>query len=138
MQYREHYIEAKGIEKIKQWALRHNVSFSDIHDDFSTGIDIILDGKSYDLKVTRSSWLSLVKKYKDGWYCPLEMHQEVPYLILRGNEGFILDKKELFKFCNQQSMSSGIQLGIYVLDGNLNITFNAARFMQKPNFDFTN
>lgn len=135
-QIREHKIERSGIELIKGWAARNNIPFEDVHDDFSTGIDIILDGKPYDLKVTRSTWLTFVKKYKELWYCPLELHTEVPYLIVNGTKGYILDKKELLAFCTQQSVSSGIQLGVYVLDGNINVTFNAERFIKEPDFDF--
>lgn len=135
-QIKEHRIEENGIKMIKEWAARNNIPFEDVHEDFSTGIDIILDGKSYDLKVTKSTWLTFVKKFQDKWYCPLELHTEVPYLILNGTKGHILDKKELLAFCNQQSIRSGIQLGVYVLDGNINITFNADRFIKEPDFDF--
>lgn len=128
-QIREHNIENNGIELIRNWAESHGVSFEDVHDDFSTGIDIVLNGKPYDLKVTKSTWLTFVKRFGDKWYCPLESHPEVPYLILNGTKGYILDKKELLAFCTQQSISSGIQLGVYVLDGNINITFNADRFL---------
>jgi len=135
-QIREHNIERKGIELIRNWAIRNYVSFEDVHDDFSTGIDIILDEKPYDLKVTKSTWLTFVKRFRDTWYCPIELHTEVPYLILNGTNGYILDKKELLAFCTQQSIRSGIQLGVYVLDGNINITFNADRFIKEPDFEF--
>lgn len=135
-QIKEHKIENNGIELVRQWAIRNNVSFEDVHDDYSTGIDIILDGKPFDLKVTKSTWLTFVKRFHDKWYCPLELHTEVPYLILKDNNGYVLDKKELLAFCTQQSISSGIQLGVYVLDGNINITFNADIFIKEPYFDF--
>lgn len=135
-QLREHNLERSGIELIKDWAIRNNVSFEDVHYDFSTGIDIVLDGKPYDLKVTKSSWLTFVKRFGDTWYSPLELHPDVPYLILRGNKGYVLNKKDLLAFCTQQSISSGIQLGVYVLDGNINITFNADRFIKEQDFDF--
>lgn len=136
-QIREHKIEYRGIELVRQWAEIHGISFKDVHNDYSTGIDIILDGKPYDLKVTNSNYLTFVKKYQSSWYCPLELHTEVPYLILQGTKGFVLDKKLLFDFCTTQSIISGIQLGIYVLDGNVNITFNAERFLNKtPDFEF--
>ena len=138
MQEREHYIESKGIEKIKAWAERYGVAFEDVHDDFSTGVDIKLNGYSYDVKVTNSTWLTMIKKYKDKWYSPLELHQEVPYLILKGDFGYILDKKRLADYCFQMSNKSGIEQGVYTLDGNINITFNADKFMQCPSIDFTN
>lgn len=135
-QIKEHKIENNGIELVRQWAIRNNVSFEDVHEDFSTGIDIILDGKPYDLKVTKSTWLTFVKRFHDKWYCPLELHTEVPYLILKDNNGYVLDKKVLLDFCTQQSIRSGIQLGVYVLDGNVNITFNAEGFIKEPDFNF--
>ena len=135
-QIREHKIEQNGIELIKNWAARNNVPFEDVHDDYSTGIDILIDGKPYDLKATDSSWLTFVRKYKD-WYCPLENHPEVPYLILQGGKGYVLEKQDLLKYCTQQSIRSGIQLGVYVLDGNVNITFNADGFIRDPDYDFT-
>lgn len=136
-QIKEHKIEQNGIELIKDWAEIHGVSFEDTHEDFSTGIDIILDGKPYDLKVTKSTWLTLVKKYQNKWYCPLELHAEVPYLVLQGTNGYVLNKAELLEYCSKQSFKSGIQLGVYVLDGNINITFNAINFLsRKPDFDF--
>lgn len=138
MQEREHYIESKGIEKIKAWAERHNIAFTDVHDDFSTGVDITLNGYPYDVKVTGSTWLTMIKKYKGRWYSPLELHQEVPYLILKGDFGYILDKKSLADYCFQMSNKSGIEQGVYTLDGNINITFNADKFMQCPNIDFNN
>lgn len=135
-QIKEHNIERIGIELIKNWSIQNNVSFEDVHNDYSTGIDIILDGKPYDLKVTKSSWLTFVKRFGDTWYCPLELHPDVPYLILNGNKGYVLDKKDLLAFCTQQSIRSGIQLGVYVLDGNVNITFNAEGFIKEPDFEF--
>lgn len=136
-QIREHKIENNGIELIRQWAIKNNVSFEDVHNDYSTGIDIILNGQSYDLKVTKSTWLTMVKKYKDTWYCPLELHTEVPYLIVQNKKGYVLNKGDLLAFCTQQSIRSGIQLGVYVLDGNVNITFNAETFLNKiPDFNF--
>ena len=136
-QIREHNIERVGIELIRQWAIRNNVSFEDVHNDYSTGIDIILNGQPFDLKVTKSSWLTFVKKFGDKWYSPLELHPDVPYLILRGNKGHVLDKKDLLAFCTQQSFESGIQLGVYVLDGNVNITFNMEPFLKEPpDFEF--
>lgn len=136
-QIKEHKIENNGIELIRQWAIRNNVSFEDVHNDYSTGIDIILDGKPFDLKVTKSTWLTMVKKYKDTWYSPLEMHQEVPYLILKGYCGYILDKKRLADYCFQMSNKSGIDIGVYTLDGNVNITFNIEQFIGNPDFDFS-
>ena len=137
IQVREHNIEQKGIELIRNWAARNNIPFEDVHEDYSTGVDIVLNGKAYDLKVTRSTWLTFVKKFQDKWYCPLELHAEVPYLILNGTNGYILDKKELLAFCTQQSVISGIELGIYVLDTNLNITFNVERFLlREPDYCF--
>lgn len=136
-QIREHKIENNGIELIRQWAIKNNVSFEDVHNDYSTGIDIILDQKPFDLKVTRSTWLTFVKRFGDTWYCPLENHPEIPYLILQGSNGYVLDKKLLLDFCTTQSIISGIQLGVYTLDGNVNITFNAATFLNKrPDFNF--
>lgn len=135
-QIKEHNIERSGIELIKNWASRNNIPFKDVHEDYSTGIDIVLDGKPYDLKVTKSSWLTFVKKFGDTWYSPLELHTEVPYLILNGTKGYVLDKKDLLALCTQQSIISGIQLGVYVLDGNINITFNAERFIKEPDFEF--
>lgn len=136
-QIREHNIEQTGIGLIKNWAESHGVSFEDVHDDFSTGIDIILDGKPFDLKVTKSTWLTFVKRFGDKWYCPLELHTEVPYLILNGTKGYVLNKAELLAYCSKQSFESGIQLGIYVLDGNVNVTFNAEQFLSRePDFNF--
>ncbi len=138
MQEREHYIESKGIGKIKAWAERHGITFADVHDDFSTGVDITLNGYPYDVKVTNSTWLTMVKKHNGRWYSPLELHQEVPYLILKGDFGYFLDKKRLADYCFQMSNKSGIEQGVYTLDGNINITFNADKFMQCPSIDFTN
>lgn len=135
-QIREHNIERIGIELIKNWAIRNNVSFEDVHNDYSTGIDIIINGQPFDLKVTNSNYLTLVKRFHKSWYCPLELHTEVPYLILQGTKGYVLDKKDLLEFCTQQSFESGIQLGVYVLDGNVNVTFNAERFIKEPDFNF--
>lgn len=135
-QIREHNIESNGISLIKDWAESHGISFEDVHDDYSTGIDIVLDGKPYDLKVTRSSWLTFVKRFGDTWYCPLELHPDVPYLILNGTKGYVLDKKLLAEYCFQMSNKSGIELGVYTLDGNINITFNAERFIKEPDFEF--
>lgn len=136
-QIREHNIENNGIELIRQWAIKNNVSFEDVHNDYSTGIDVVLGGKPYDLKVTKSTWLTFVKRFGDTWYCPLENHQEIPYLILQGSNGYVLDKGDLLEFCTQQSIRSGIQLGVYVLDGNVNVTFSIERFLSRePDFDF--
>lgn len=138
MQEREHAKELQGIQRVKSWAERNNHQFEDVHEDFETGIDIYLDGKPYDLKVAESGWLTMVKKYKGKWYSPLESHLEVPYLVLKEDFGFVVDKRELRDHCFQMSNKSCIELGVYTLDGNVNITFNAHKFLEYPEFNFAN
>lgn len=138
MQEREHAKELQGIQRVKAWAERNCIPFQDVHEDFETGVDIYLGYKPYDLKVAESGWLTLVKEYKGEWYSPLQRHPEIPYLVLKGNWGFVVDKKKLQSHCFRMSNKSGIELGVYTLDGNINITFNAEKFLQYPDFVFTN
>ena len=75
----QHRKEEHGIELLKQYLGDRLV---DVHEDFSTSIDVYIDGQPYDLKVTNLPFVDYVKKYKGNWYSPLELHADVPYLIV--------------------------------------------------------
>jgi len=99
----------------------------DTHYDLSTGADIILDGKLYDLKVSTSQKLTVLKKLGKGpkagtTYCPLLEHQEVDYLYLIEKPnlfiGFLLNKCDLLDFIIKNA--GRLKFSYYNGDGNDN------------------
>ena len=99
----------------------------DTHYDLSTGADIILDDKLYDLKVSTSQKLTVLKKLGKGpkagkTYCPLLEHQEVDYLYLIEKPnlfiGFLLNKCDLLDFIIKNA--GRLKFSYYNGDGNDN------------------
>lgn len=99
----------------------------DTHYDLSTGADIILDNKLYDLKVSTSQKLTVLKKLGKGpkagtIYCPLLEHQEVDYLYLIEKPnlfiGFLLNKCDLLDFIIKNA--GRLKFSYYNGDGNDN------------------
>lgn len=92
--------------------------------DLKKGIDIYLDGKPFDLKVSNSYKLSLFRKsalYDNEFRCPILIHPEIPYLYVIEKEdryiGFCINKTDLLKV----SFLSGTSFSEFTGDGNLNI-----------------
>lgn len=99
----------------------------DTHYDLSTGADVILDDKLYDLKVSTSQKLTVLKKLGKGpkagkTYCPLLEHQEVDYLYLIEKPnlfiGFLLNKCDLLDFIIKNA--GRLKFSYYNGDGNDN------------------
>lgn len=110
----------------------------DTHYDLSTGADIILDDKLYDLKVSTSQKLTVLKKLGKGpragdIYSPLLEHQEVDYLYLIEKPnlfiGFLLNKRDLLDFIIKNA--ERLKFSYYNGDGNDN--FNVK--LQFSDFD---
>lgn len=57
-------------------------SYSDLHYNYETGIDVKLDDTYYDLKVSNSKKITVFKNHKDEWYSPLTMHMDIKYLYV--------------------------------------------------------
>lgn len=99
----------------------------DTHYDLSTGADVILDGKLYDLKVSNSNKLTVLKKLGKGprageVYSPLLEHQNVDYLYMIEKPdlfiGFLLNKCDVLDFIIK---NAGIlKFSYYNGDGNDN------------------
>lgn len=100
----------------------------DTHYDLSTGADIILDDRLYDLKVSNSQKLTVLKKLGKGpkagtTYCPLLEHQEVDYLYMIDKSdyymAFMLKKMDI---CNYIIVNAEkLQWSHYNGDGNENL-----------------
>lgn len=99
----------------------------DTHYDLSTGADVILYDKLYDLKVSNSQKLTVLKKLGKGpkagtTYCPLLEHQEVDYLYLIEKPnlfiGFLLNKRDLLDYIIKNA--GKLKFSYYNGDGNDN------------------
>ena len=105
----------------------------DTHYDLSTGADIILDDKLYDLKVSNSQKLTVLKRLGKGpragdIYSPLLEHQNVDYLYLIEKPnlfiGFLLNKCDVLDFIIKNA--GRLKFSYYNGDGNdnLNVYFS--------------
>lgn len=117
MQEHQHAKEQRFLDFLKDYCIRNNRKFEDVHDDYSTGIDVYLDDKPYDLKVSNSRKLTVFKCYKGHWYCPLLEHQDIPYMYVIEEEsrflGFVINKSRLL-----ERLKGSIET--YTGDGNIN------------------
>lgn len=124
-QKRQHEQESRFIAFLKAYTESNNIQFEDVHNDFKTGIDVIIDGKPYDLKVSDSLKLSLFRTselYNNETRCPFLEHPEIPYLYVVEQEnqfvGFVINKANLIT----ASFLNSTTFGNYSGDGNDNLT----------------
>jgi hypothetical protein len=92
-----------------------------LHNNYSTGIDVKLDDKYYDLKVSNpNKKITVFKKHKGNWYSPLTEHMDVEYLYVIEYEKcymlYELKKEKIIEY-----MTSQPQITEYTGDGNINI-----------------
>lgn len=99
-----------------------NYNAVDTSNDFGTGVDVVLNGKPYDLKVSNSRKLTLFKYYENEWYCPLLLHPEVNYMYIIEQKdkylGFVFSKKDVLNYWYKHPET---EISTYKGDGNLNI-----------------
>lgn len=129
MQQRQHDKEERFVEFLKVYCHKNNLEFKDTHEDFDLGADVFINDEPYDLKVSNSRKLTVVKRYKGNWYSPLERHPDIDYLIAEEHE----DKWILFKLNKLQVVKEYLghpDLSLYTLDGNINICQNVSRLME--------
>ena len=118
MQERQHEKEKRFIDFLVKTG-----TAKDVHDDFSTGVDVYLFHnniwKPFDLKVSNSKKLTAFKCYKGKWYSPLLLHMDVPYLYVLEEEtryvGFVITKQDILRTYTKYESSE------YRGDGNINI-----------------
>ena len=95
-------------------------SYSDLHTDFSTGIDVKLNDTYYDLKVSNSKKLTIFKYHNNAWYSPLTLHPDVKYLyVVEHIHCYMLyeiKKESIITYLLQQP-----HITEYTGDGNFNI-----------------
>ena len=133
MQEYQHCIEQHGIDLLKRFL---GDRLKDVHEDYNTGIDVLIDDQPYDLKVTNLPFVDYLKKYKGSWYCPLELHPDIPYLIVQQKGDRIVcfrlrkdrvlretDKPNKLKKCHPR-------------DGNLHICVDISGLLDCPEFVF--
>lgn len=119
------------LETLRAYCTTNNIQYSDSHEEVSTGIDVWIDTKPYDLKVSNSRKLTLFKKLPDGRiFCPLVRHIEIPYLyIIEREKDFIcfeLRKEDLmFRLFGRGPINTSTYQG----DGNINVTFEITEIM---------
>lgn len=123
--------EQAFLNTLRAYCTTNNIQYSDSHEEVSTGIDVWIDTKPYDLKVSNSRKLTLFKKLPDGRvFCPLVRHIEIPYLYVISRDKdylcFELRKEDImFKMFGKGMVNTGMYNG----DGNINITFDVAEIM---------
>lgn len=116
-------------------------SFSDLHNDYSTGIDVKLDDEYYDLKVSNpNKKITIFKKHKRKgkweWYSPLTEHMDVKYMYVIEYEKcymmYVLKKEKIIEY-----MLSQPQITEYTGDDNINIciTLNNIELVAEDWFD---
>ena len=114
MQELQHAKEQKFID----YLLKHCTNVKDVHDNFSTGIDVYIDCIPYDLKITNSRKLTIFKRYKGNWYSPLLEHTDIDYLLVEEYDkcylGFVINKAALLRQLGNKCIST------YTGDGNIN------------------
>lgn len=120
MQERQHKQEDDFLEFLRNNYWQVWETYSDLHNDFSTGVDVKLDGVEYDLKVSNSKRISIFKKHKGDWYSPLAIHQEVKYLYVTEHAHcyilYEIRKESIIKY-----LLNNPQITEYTGDGNDNI-----------------
>ena len=98
-------------------------SYSDLHNDYETGIDVKLDDEYYDLKVSNSKKITIFKKHKNDWYSPLTLHQDIKYMYVVEYQKcymlYVIKKDKIIEY-----MTSQPQITEYTGDGNINICIN--------------
>jgi hypothetical protein len=99
----------------------------DTHAQTSLGYDIILNGKLYDLKVSNSQKLTVLKRLGKGprageIYSPLLEHQDIDYLYMIEKPnlfiGFLLNKCDVLDFIIKNA--GKLKFSYYNGDGNDN------------------
>ena len=135
MQEMQHKKEERFIGFLRDYCHRNNISFHDTHSDFNLGADVYINDTPYDLKVSNSRKLTIAKHYKEKWYCPLELHPDVDYLIVEEHD----DKWVLFKLNKSRVWKEFLEhtdLSLYAGDGNINICQNVSRLMETIGPDY--
>lgn len=119
------------LETLRAYCITNKLQYSDVHEEVETGIDVWIDTKPYDLKISNSKKLTLFKKLPDGRiYCPLVNHLAIPLLYVMEREKdficFELRKEDImFKMFGKGPVNTGKYCG----DGNINITFEIQEIM---------
>lgn len=116
----QHNKETQALTYLKQHL---NHTFTDVHNDYSTGIDFYYNGHPYDLKASKSNKLTVFKRYKGKWYSPLLLHMEVPYAYTRWKDDRITHLLIFSKTTILEHLAHH-QLTTYVGDGNYNINID--------------
>ena len=138
--------EAKCITALSRYCKEHHIQFADVHNNWSSGIDVFINRIGYDLKVTNKDWIDVQKVvYRDGLPImteyPLETHVDTDYLIAREVQDscydlYLLKKFDLFKFSQYFPFESYPEYYKVIdnmdsLDGNYHVCLNFSRLLSK-------
>lgn len=122
----QHNKEATTLNQLKEYCAANDMAFADVHDDFSTGIDVYINRRAYDIKASDSKKLTIFKRLPNGTeYKPHETHTDVPYLYCLPSSGYcyIVTKKELSTYIELMKENDKLDalLSEYTGDGNYNL-----------------
>lgn len=130
-----HLKEREFIKRIEKYCAANNIEFEDAHDDHKTGVDVIINKLSYDLKVSEHDKLSYWRKTPTGLeYEPHMTHTRIPYLICK-NDGKIykLTKQEFRDYVNSLREQGKLDelTHIHCGDGNENRAVDISHFLDE-------
>lgn len=140
----KHDKESRFLKTLKSYMEANGHTYEDVHDDYNTGVDVIIDGKKYDVKASNpNKRLTIFKRYKGSWYSPLLLHQDVDYL-------YAIEYEDRWVVCHitKENILSHLcgEMTTYDGDGNLNICCTLSNILdisereyiiQKPNVNLS-
>ena len=135
----QHNKESDMLKRIEKYCADNELRFKDVHDDYSTGIDIWIGRRCYDIKASESKKLTILKTLPNGTtYKPHETHLDVPYLYCLPSTGYCyrINKQEIIDYIKflKSTGKLDIFLSEYTGDGNKNICIDIGQllFMKEP------
>lgn len=110
--------EKNFLDCLREYCSSLGWQYSDVHNDVSTGVDVIINGHPFDCKVTNpNKKLTIFKRVNGRWYSPILNHFDIDYLYtIEYPERYLcfhLRKEDILK--NMKG-----DLSDYSGDGNLN------------------
>lgn len=119
----QHEMESLFLNFLRYNYQQYWSTYSDLHNDYGTGIDVKLDNEYYDLKVSNSKKITIFKKHKNEWYSPLTLHTDIKYMYVIEHEKcymmYVIKKDKIIEYMTKQP-----QITEYTGDGNINICIN--------------